>query len=849
MRTIRQLGILLTASALAACNGSSGKNDEVTPPDPNAPTLLTLSVLDENCQALATPSLVAGSTFCVQAFLSKNSEAISNTSVSFETALGTLSPSSKLTNVDGIAQVLLSSTPSDIGAAEITATSQDASASTSFEFLRDTSQTTLLPVVTLTSLVGDLAVNNAKLGEVITLKANLLDNRSNPISQVPISFSAEIGELNAASWLTDANGNASVQLTLASDSPIGAATAVATYQIDETNSVSSQINYQVLSADDIDTPVVQAGYFDSNGNFVANQLKLSVARQSDGSVDLAAGGTLGLSLVLVDENQQVITTPTAVNFSSSCVINGTASIDQQVLTINGEANSTYKDINCAGANGNEDQIIASVTVNGENIILTQDVNLSGEALGAIEFVSADPTSIVIKGTGGVGKQEISTITFRVKGKQGNLLAQQLVNFSASTDVGGLEISPTSAITNSQGEVSTKVISGTVPTPVRVTASATTTNDAGESVEIISQSDLLSVNTGLADQNSISLSAEILNPESHNTNGVTSEITAWLADSFNNPVPDGTTVNFTTEGGQIEPSCQTTNGSCSVTWQSSNPRVFNHRSTILATAIGHETFFDTNGNNLFDNQDGSAVENEKVSSGFGRAEYLPSGFIDMSEAWRDDNENDQYDQGETFIDFDNNKTFANADGMFNGPQCSGDLCSTKSLINVRKSLVLIMASGSSYWSLYETVETTPGEFSETIVASNRDNVSIFRTPIARGESQSYSLSFADTALQTLPQGSTVSVSTDVGELVGQTSFTVGNTNGGARTPISQAELNSNTGITISEAKIRKVFGGDTIGFTLKNTLAEGDDATTANLTIEITSSGGVVTSQFITVDLQ
>ena len=158
----------------------------------------------------------------------------------------------------------------------------------------------------------------------------------------------------------------------------------------------------------------------------------------------------------------------------------------------------------------------------------------------------------------------------------------------------------------------------------------------------------------------------------------------------------------------------------------------------------------------------------------------------------------------------------------------------------------MASGNSYWSLYETVETTPGEFSETIVASNRDNVSIFRTPIARGESQSYSLSFADTALQTLPQGSTVSVNTDVGELVGQTSFTVGNTNG-TPNPISQTDLNTN--ITISSAKTKNVFGGDTIGFTLKNTLAEGDDATTANLTIEITSSGGVVTSQFITVDLQ
>ncbi|WP_372767704.1 hypothetical protein [Pseudoalteromonas sp.] len=837
MSTIRQLSILLTASALAACNGSSGKNEEVTPPDPDAPTLVAVSVLDENCQPMTSPSLVAGSTFCIEAYLSKNNASVVNTSVSFETPLGSLSPSSKLTNSDGVAQVLLTSASSDIGAADVTASSQGASDSASFEFLRDTNQTTTLPVVSLSSFVGDAAINSAKQGEVITLKANLVDKENNPISNQPIRFTAEIGELNASSWLTDTNGNANVLLTLASDSPIGAATAVATYQLDESNSVSSQINYQVLSADDIETPVVQVGYFDNDGNFIANQLKLSVTRQSDGSVDLAAGGTLGLSLVLVDENEQVITTPTAVNFSSNCVLNSKASIDEQVLTINGEANSTYKDISCAGATGNQDQIITSVTVNGSNIILTQDINLSGEALGAIEFVSAEPNSIVLKGTGGVGRQEVSTITFRVKGKQSNLLAQQEVNFSASTNVGGLEVSPKTAVTNSQGEVSTKVISGTVPTPVRVTASAATTNDAGESVEIISQSDLLSVNTGLADQNSISLSAAVLNPESNSINGVTTEITAWLADSFNNPVPDGTTVNFTTEGGQIEPSCQTTNGSCSVTWQSSEPRVFNHRSTILATAIGHETFFDTNGNNLFDNQDGNPVVNNEVSSGFGRAQYLPSGFIDMSEAWRDDNENDQYDQGEIFIDFDNNKVFASDDGMFNGPQCSGDLCAAQSLINVRKSLVLIMASGVSKWALYEANNT------ETLIADNSNTLT--PTAIKRASSQAYTLYFADTAMQTLPFNSTVSIATDEGELVGQTSFTVGNTTG-TPNPISQADIDAN--VSISTARSKNVFGGQSISFDLKNTLAEDDQSATANLTIEITSPSGQTTFKLLKIQL-
>ena len=45
--------------------------------------------------------------------------------------------------------------------------------------------------------------------------------------------------------------------------------------------------------------------------------------------------------------------------------------------------------------------------------------------------------------------------------------------------------------------------------------------------------------------------------------------------------------------------------------------------------------------------------------------------------------------------------------------------------------------------------------------------------------------------------------------------------GTPNPISQTDLN--TSITISSAKTKNVFGGDTIGFTPKNTLAEGDDA--------------------------
>lgn len=260
-----------------------------------------------------------------------------------------------------------------------------------------------------------------------------------------------------------------------------------------------------------------------------------------------------------------------------------------------------------------------------------------------------------------------------------------MTFELDTKVGGLSISPKAAFTNSLGQVSTKVTSGNVPTVVRVNASAT--SKAGEMIS--TQSDLLSVNTGLANQNSITLATSNHNPEGYNLNGEEVTITAWLADSFNNPVPDGTTVNFTTEGGQIEPSCQTSNGSCFVKWESSEPKVYNHRITVLATAIGHETFYDTNGNNVFDNSDGNPEVNKNVSSGFGRSESLSSGFIDMPEAWRDDNENNNRDSGELFINFESDNqydvqddNYTNQDGKFNGPHC---LSTTKCGENISKTI--------------------------------------------------------------------------------------------------------------------------------------------------------------------
>ncbi len=60
----------------------------------------------------------------------------------------------------------------------------------------------------------------------------------------------------------------------------------------------------------------------------------------------------------------------------------------------------------------------------------------------------------------------------------------------------------------------------------------------------------SVSMGFPDNDSFTFSADRYNIEGAGFADETAAITMQLSDRFNNPVPDGTVVSFTTEGGSI-----------------------------------------------------------------------------------------------------------------------------------------------------------------------------------------------------------------------------------------------------------------------------------------------------------
>jgi hypothetical protein len=302
---------------------------------------------------------------------------------------------------------------------------------------------------------------------------------------------------------------------------------------------------------------------------------------------------------------------------------------------------------------------------------------------SISFVSASPASITLKGTGGAGHVETSIISFLVKGTNGLALSGQTVDFVLSTTVGGLSITPSSAVSDSTGIVKTIVNAGVISTPVRVFATVRGT-------VITTQSDQLTVTTGIPDQDSFSLSAGTLNSESFNHDGITVPITVIMSDHFNNPVPDGTAVNFTTNVGQIVGSSTTANGSATVNWTSSDPRVYlpspkAGRFIIMAYAIGEESFTDLNGNGLAD-----AGE-----------------FTDTTEAFRDDNFNGVRDSNEPFIDFNGDGIFSTGDGLYNGVLQGAAYVGAPRSKHVFKNIELVMSTDASRITTNPASLTGPG----------------------------------------------------------------------------------------------------------------------------------------------
>lgn len=515
----------------------------------------------------------------------------------------------------------------------------------------------------------------------------------------------------------------------------------------------------------VETPNIRIGR-GSGSEFVEGEIDVGLST-------LSAGGTTSLSVSVVDESGNSFTTPVEVTFDSVCAQAGNATIDSPVTTKNGVADSTYLADGCIG----DDVIRATVDVNGSASEATGTVNVLSPDLGAIEFESSTPTVIALQGTGGTGLSETSQLVFRVVDEFGDPVSGQTVDFTLNTNLGGVSLEPASATSDAQGLVRTTVKSGTVHGAVRVTA---TIANAGVST----QSDQLAVTTGIPDQDSISLSVECHNVEAWHHDGVEVPVTVFLADRFNNRVPDNTAVTFETEGGSIPGQCFTSDGKCNVNWRSQNPRPDNGRVTVLASAIGEESYTDNNANGVFD--DGDVI-----------SANLPEAFIDADE-------DDVFDAGtEEFLDFNSDNAYTSADGGFTGLLCQhSSLCGVANTLHVRQDNLIIMSGSSPVLSSAADVDP----FGPTLV--DCDDTSVPKITIdASSGADDFCVILRDARNQPMPSGTTIKLSATNGKVATPNSFTV---------PCTTAPT--------------------TYGFTV-----EGDDTSDSGLyTIEVKSPRGLVT---------
>jgi hypothetical protein len=503
-------------------------------------------------------------------------------------------------------------------------------------------------------------------------------------------------------------------------------------------------------------------------------------------VPLAAGATTVITVDIIDTDGTPLTVPLDVEFSSACSQNDGAKIDALSTSIGGKASATYLSQGCRG---NASDIITAF-VNGKSISTT--LPLSSSEVASIEFIDSSQSVIALKGTGGKGRTESSNISFKLIDELKKPVANSRLDFKLNSYNGGVSLNRSSINTDSEGISQVTITAGKVPMSVRVYAcyipdnkipdtypiddvtcwkehyDACQTNPNAEGcptgnlslveldAQIMAVSDLLTITSGLPDNDSFSLAADIFSVEALSYDGEITNLTVNMSDHFGNFVPDGTSVYLRAEGGAIGLidgeqftdllRCETVDGQCTVQWKSQDPRPFTEgkwgnsinaispktgnvncdpwfglpapclngiinansnangvplgaRATILATTAGEENYIDRNANGMFDS-----------------GEFYSS--YDLPEAFVDNNENGQFDgdvdcstganciptntnagEFEEFVDLNGDGEYTSENGKFNGLVCSeqaeanGD-CS-KSLVDLRRNIEIVMSGSTAY----------------------------------------------------------------------------------------------------------------------------------------------------------
>jgi len=316
------------------------------------------------------------------------------------------------------------------------------------------------------------------------------------------------------------------------------------------------------------------------------------------------------------------------------------------------------------------------------------------------FVSAAPTTIAIKGSGGgAGTQETAIVSYQVLDSEGEGVAEAEVKFELTTDLGGILVNGKDTAndvvtdtTDAQGIVRAVVQSGTLPTPVRVKACLIADCDGPL---VLSDTLTIAVGVPVARRYNIYKSPTIPCTGATDTAGTICTLEIAAFDRTGNPVVDGTVANVVSSCGGVGQSVDDGStgscvfgaesfGRCEVEWVAPEGMLSATECSdldpdtgqlvpvpvrVLAYTLGEEDFDDTDGDGYFDGDDT---------------------YTDIGEAFLDLDNTGSQNSTEFFVDWNNSgirepNTGLKSDPLstlYNGTACetTGTTCS-KDLIYV------------------------------------------------------------------------------------------------------------------------------------------------------------------------
>lgn len=631
MRYVRLLSACMLSVLLTACGGGGSleqdsSGDGSTGTGTSASYTMTVTIVDEQGEAISADNPIANDNAAqAVATLSTDGGDVAGRTLEFSldtvngNTLGELVPASgsAQTNSEGVATITIG--PGSVkGAGRLNVSfsgSDGASATASADFTTQgddvviTEETAMVEVMLLTgcndgwddnrdSVMLDptdpntgctiaSSISSNEEGEIFVAVTNT--QSGDGVASTIVETTTTLGSIlpSSGTALTDSFGRALLRLQPGTSGGAGSISATAL-------GVSAQTNFAV--------GVVNLTLAVDNG----------LAQDSTGAdIALKAGGSTVITAELTDDEGNLFQTPTEVEFSSTCATSGLSTIDAKVTSNGGVATSTYRANGC----NIDDTVTVSVETGGKTYTKSTVIPVDASPVQSIQFVDVSNSFIALPpGEGGVPTQSI--IRFRLLDEDGNPVAQDRVDFRLTDGTGEANLTQVTGNTDSQGVVQTTVTSGVVPGSLVVKACYVPKADVPESgdltcwADLVEQcqadssaeecpeggltlipldeqintvSSLLTLSSGVTDQNSFDLSADVINTNSLNYNGVTSNLTVFLGDQFNQLGGDGVAATVLAEagvigsidgqGGNATFECQAVDGACTVQWRSQGERPF------------------------------------------------------------------------------------------------------------------------------------------------------------------------------------------------------------------------------------------------------------------------------------